>query len=301
MFQSTEAAAPTGRRRPYASCTDRPPASGIHDRTAGEDGWAERRLREYKRTGDRTIRNAVVADFYSLAHSCARAYDRTSEPFEDRFQVAVVGLVKAAERFDPNHGSPFVAFASVTVRGELQRHFRDHGWGVRVPRSVQELRYRVHWSVAELGARLKRSPRPAEIAEHLGVSVDHVLEALCADENYRPRTIEPTGDERGAADVIADHSDPGYRAVDADDGFTRLVERCPPRLRHVLELRFVDGLKQREIAASMGISQVQVSRLLRQALATLRTTAPAAEFEIVAPFRRDDIAVAASAGVPQGS
>jgi len=269
MLLSTEAAPGAGQH----------PSSDDHRQ---QEGSAERQLREYKRTGDRKLRNAVVADFFSLAENCARSYGHTSEPFDDLVQVAVIGLVKAAERFNPDHGSPFVAFASVTVRGELQRHFRDHGWGVRVPRSVQELRYRVHWSVAELGTRLKRSPRPAEIADHLGVSVEAVIEALCADENYRPRTIESIGDDRGAADLVADPSDPGFSTVEDDDGFARLVERCPPRLRTVLEMRFVDGLKQWEIAAAMAISQVQVSRLLRQALAMLRDSAHAAQEELVA-------------------
>jgi RNA polymerase sigma-B factor len=245
---------------------DRPP-------TRDDDQWVNDLLREYRRTRDRALRNAVVREYRSLAVAQARSYDRTSEPLDDRIQVALLGLVKAADRFDPDYGAPFVAFAAVTVRGELQRHFRDHGWGVRVPRRVQELRYRVRWATGVLGEELGRSPRPDEVASHLGVSLDEVIEALFADDNFRPRSIDSGGDGRSAAELVADKSDPGFDAVDADDSFRRLVQCCSPRLQRILYLRFVEGLKQSEIAEQLGVSQVQISRLLRQAIAELRETA----------------------------
>lgn len=236
-------------------------------------------LREYRRTGDRTLRNRVVEEYYGLAVAQARNYDHTSEPLADRTQVALVGLMKAANRFDPDYGSTFAAFARVTVRGELQRHFRDHGWGVRVPRRVQELRYRVRAATDLLSERLHRSPRPAEIAAHLGVTVHEVVEALCADDNYRPRRIESTPGGRGPIDVVPAATDPGFEAVESEYGFGRLLELCPPRLQRVLRMRFVEGLKQSEIAEQMGVSQVQVSRLLRQAIALLRQRPEVAESE----------------------
>lgn len=236
--------------------------------------WREL-LRDFRKTGDRRVRDRVVAQFHGLAVSVAHSYDRSSEPLDDRIQVALLGLVKAAERFDPERPTSFATFATVTVRGELQRHFRDHGWAVHVPRRIQELRYAVRNTTATLTAELRRSPTTAEVAAALEVSVDDVLDAHCADDNYRLRPIDGTGDRRGPLDVVADGADPGYDAVDADDGFQRLIAPCPPRLQRVLRLRFIDRCKQAEIAEVLDVSQVQVSRLLRQALGLIACPAGA--------------------------
>jgi RNA polymerase sigma-B factor len=240
-------------------------------------------LRRFRDTRERAVRNRVVEAHRGLAASLAREFDRTSEPFEDRFQVALLGLVKAAERFDPDYGTPFVAFAAVTVRGELRRHFRDHGWAVRVPRRLQELRYEIRAATDALTLRNHCSPTPADVASHLGVAVDDVIDALCADQNYRSRSLDDQGgsDDRASLAERTGAVDSGYEDVESTEAFRGLVARCPPRLQRVLQLRYVDGKKQTEIASELGISQVHVSRLLAQAHGILRSvidepsTAPA--------------------------
>ena len=233
------------------------------------DEDSREQLRRYRESGDRRDRNAVVEAHRGLAAAIARTYDHTGEPFEDRLQVALLGVVKAAERFDPDQGATFAAFAAVTARGELRRHFRDHGWGVHVPRTVQDLRYQVRAATDILIARHRTMPTAADVAELLGVDVDHVIEALCADESYRPRSID-SGTVRplSASSAVATTDD--HDRVDGADAFDALVAHCPPRLRRVLRLRYVEGLKQHEIAALLGISQVHVSRLLQQAHAIVR-------------------------------
>jgi len=234
-------------------------------------------LRTYRETGDRAVRNRVVEEHMWLAATIARDFQRGSEPLADLTQVAAMALVKAAERFDPDYGAAFTSFAAVTIRGELRRHYRDHGWMMRVPRSLQELRSDVRRAAEVLAAREGRSPTVPEMAAHLRVSADEVIEAMCADDNYRPLSLEDRagdglsiGDQAGAEDAAFDD-------VDAADAFAAVVHWCPDRLRRLLHLRYVEGLTQSEIAAIVGISQVHVSRLLdrahRQVRSRLETTA----------------------------
>jgi RNA polymerase sigma-B factor len=236
------------------------------------DEDSREQLRRYRESGDRRDRNAVVEAHRGLAAAIARTYDHTGEPFEDRLQVALLGVVKAAERFDPDQGATFAAFAAVTARGELRRHFRDHGWGVHVPRTVQDLRYQVRAATDILLARNRTMPTAADVAKLLGVDVDQVIEALCADESYRPRSID-SGAARPLSATLAVATGDDHERVDAADAFDNLVAHCPPRLRRVLELRYAEGLKQHEIATLLGISQVHVSRLLRQGHELVREAA----------------------------
>lgn len=206
-----------------------------------------------------------------LATTIAREFQRGSEPLADLVQVAAIGLVKAADRFDPDYGTAFTSFASVTIRGELRRHYRDHGWTVRVPRSLQERRAHTRHASETMTARLGRSPTVAELAEYLRVSSDDIIEALYADENYRPLSLESrVGDGFTLGDQVAS-DESGYDSVDADDAFTRLTDGCPERLEAILRMRYVDGLTQREIADQVGVSQVHISRLLARAHLVLRT------------------------------
>jgi RNA polymerase sigma-B factor len=231
---------------------------------------AEERLRTYRASGDRRIRNEVVAEHRWLALSVARDLCRTSEPFDDLVQVATVGLIKAAERFDPDYGATYKSFAAVTARGEVRRYFRDAGWALRVPRRLQELRYEVRAATSTLEARLRRSPTTAEIASYLSVSIDEVIDTLCAESNYRTRSLEDRPVHGATIGEGIGLLDPQYEASDAANSFADLAGELGPRVHHLLHLRYVERMTQTEIASELGTSQVQVSRLLRSAHRHLR-------------------------------
>jgi RNA polymerase sigma-B factor len=206
-----------------------------------------------------------------LASTIAREFQRGSEPLADLTQVAAMALVKAADRFDPDYGAAFTSFAAVTIRGELRRHYRDHGWTMRVPRSLQERRIEARQAVELLTAREGRSPTVPELADHLRVTVDEVIDALYADENYRPLSLESKIGEGLTVGEQAGADDPGYAAVDSDDAFAALTGWCPERLEAILRMRYVERLTQHEIAERTGISQVHVSRLLARAHRLVRS------------------------------
>ena len=226
----------------------------------------EAALRRYREVGDRPLRNAVVEQHRWLAVTIARDYRTGREPLEDLVQVACVALLKAAERFDPDYGVQFKSYAAVTVRGELRRYFRDATWAVHVPRRLQELRLEIRAANELLHHRLGRSPTTVEVAEHLHVDVDEIIDAIAADRCYQRVSIDERRGERGPAGS----SDDAFGAVESSDAFRELVARLPPRLRRIVEMRFVEERTQADIAAEIGVSQVQVSRLLRKAMDRLR-------------------------------
>lgn len=257
--------------------TERPTARRRRPTSARQDDSCETLLREYRRTGDRRLRNRVVERHEPLATAIARRFGRSSEPLDDLVQVAFLGVVKAAERFDPDAGHPFVAFASVTVRGELRRHFRDHGWALRVPRRLQELRYEIRTATDVLAQRLGRSPTTQEVAAKLGISTDEVIDAMCADDNYRSRSLEERSGTGPSIGELAGGVDARFDRVDAEDAFRHLADSCDPRLRRILQLRYEENLTQSDIGRQLGISQVHVSRLLAEAHRLLRRQLRAAE------------------------
>jgi RNA polymerase sigma-B factor len=227
-------------------------------------------LAAYRATGDRALRNRVVDDHRWLAVTIARGYCTGSEPLEDLIQVACLALVKAAERFDPGFGVEFKTFAAVTARGELRRHYRDATWSIRVPRRLQELRYEVRAATEVLHERLHRSPDTAELAAYLHVEPDEIIDCLCADSNFRSLSLDHL--ER-SDDRLADSADSdmlGYAAVETSDAFEELLAVLPERLQRIVVMRYVAEMKQSDIAAEMGVSQVQISRLLRRASDRLR-------------------------------
>jgi RNA polymerase sigma-B factor len=228
----------------------------------------EAALRRYRDSGERGLRNAVVEQHRWLAVTIARQYRTGREPLEDLVQVALVALVKAADRFDPDYGAQFKSYAAVTVRGELRRHFRDATWAVHVPRRLQELRLEIRAASEVLDHRLGRSPTTAELAEHLHVDADEIIAAIAADRSYQRVSIDERWSDRLASQGSS--SDETFGVVDASDAFRELVTRLPARLRRIVEMRFVEELTQAEIAAAVGVSQVQISRLLRQAIDRLR-------------------------------
>ena len=185
-------------------------------------------------------------------------------------QVGYLGLLKAIDRFDPERGLEFTTYATPTILGEIKRHFRDKGWSVRVPRRLQELSAKVNQATDALTAELQRSPKIEEIAEYLDASVDEVLEAMESSSAYSSVPLEGSGNPDGEdAPSVIDR----YATEDSALAFTddRLViedalKSFSPREREVIELRFLEGMTQIEIAERLGISQVQVSRLLRRTL-----------------------------------
>jgi RNA polymerase sigma-B factor len=239
------------------------------------------RFRRYRETGERALRNRLIADHRWLALHCAKRFANKGEPLDDLIQVALLGVLKAVERYDPDYGATFATFAVPTITGELRRHFRDTTWAVHVPRRAKDLQHTVKVAVNELGQMLGRSPTVDEIAGHTGVAVEDILEALEAARCYRKTPLTGPGDDEDApADDLASLGahDRGLDAVDAEATVGRLLEALPARERRIVELRFMGGLTQSQIAELVGVSQVQVSRLLRASLAKLNDalTDPAA-------------------------
>jgi RNA polymerase sigma-B factor len=204
-----------------------------------------------------------------LARRLAARHRYSGESREDLEQVAFVGLLKAIDRYDPALGS-FLGYAVPSIRGELKRHFRDKAWGMRVPRALQERCLDVSQAMDVLTGRLGRSPTPADVAEHTGYSVEEVLEALQAADAYSPRALDaPLRSEDGVRRTLGDslgREDARYEIVEAAEAVNPAFRGLPPREQQILRLRFVEDLTQSAIGQRFGISQMHVSRLLRQSL-----------------------------------
>jgi RNA polymerase sigma-B factor len=245
------------------------------DRNRHDNALFERYLVQ----GDPRAREQLVERFMPLARQLARRYHRAEEPFDELLQVASLGLLKAIDRFDLDRGIAFSSYAVPTILGELKRHFRDRTWAVRVPRDLQELVLRVDGVVSDLGRELHRAPTVNEIAQRMEVPEEDILEALQAGGAYRATSLEtPRGDEEGdtLGDAIGTDED-GFALAEHRATLDRLLTAVGPREREVLRLRFVEDLTQAEIGEIIGVSQMQVSRLIRQAVARLRVVAEAAE------------------------
>nr|BFE65517.1 hypothetical protein GCM10020063_100430 [Dactylosporangium thailandense] len=219
------------------------------------------------------LRDRAVAHSLPLADRLARRFHGMGESPADLSQVAALGLMKAIEGFDPDYGTDFGGYATPTIVGELKRYFRDKGWGVHVPRRLQELRIEINRVRDSLGQRLGRSPTPKDVADHLGIDEDQVLEALVASSAYRPVSLfAPLGgdDDAGTlADVLGD-DDRDIDGVEFRQAVKPLIARLPERERRILSLRFYGNRTQAQIAADLGISQMHVSRLLSRTLDGLR-------------------------------
>jgi RNA polymerase sigma-B factor len=222
-----------------------------------------------------------VERFLPLARQLARRYQRGSEPFDDLLQVASLGLVKAIDRFDPDRGVAFSSYAVPTILGELKRYFRDAGWAVHVPRGVQERVMKVDRMVARLTVDLGRSPSVAEVAEAMELELEEVLEAMDASQAYDAVSLEAGRDsDRPDEGTIGDtlgEEDERLELIEYGATIAGTLKALPDRDREVLKLRFVDDLTQSEIADRIGVSQMQVSRLIRRALDRLRTVAEASD------------------------
>jgi RNA polymerase sigma-B factor len=254
-------------------------ATAVHHLHAGPGHPPDGRelFRRWRDEGDRAAREQLVVRHLSLARKLATRYGRTQEPFEDLFQVASLGLLKAIDRFDPDRGIAFTSFAVPTILGELKRHFRDKGWAVHLPRGLQELVLRIQDADTKLGSTGRRSPSVDEIAQYLNLDTDTVLEGLEAIAAHHASSMDQpieAGQEDGTStphDTVGTIDD-GYALVNTTASLATAVKQLRRADREVLALRFRDDLKQSEIAERIGVSQMQVSRILRRATDQLRQT-----------------------------
>lgn len=224
------------------------------------------------------LRHRLVVVNLPVATSIAMRYRSRGASLEDLVQAANLGLVKAVNGFDPGRGNEFMAYAVPTIAGEVKRYFRDQGWDIRPPRRVQELRPEVERACAELTQTLGRSPRVGEIADHLNVGEEDVIECISSAEVYHLTSLDaPIGDAEhlAVADTLGE-ADPALSKVDDLLTLRVLLNDLTPRDRRILALRFFRGWTQAQIAGDIGVTQMQVSRLITKVLARLRAGMTAA-------------------------
>ncbi len=233
-----------------------------------------RRLFRAARSGDIDARDQLIMAYDGLARYLARKFRNRGESDDDLEQVAYLGLIKAIDRFEPERGLEFSTYATPTILGELRRHFRDKGWSVRVPRRLQELSQKVNRATDDLAVELGHMPSVSELADHLGVSVDEVLEAMESSSAYSSVSFEQkSGADDEEAPTLMDHlgnEDKELAATDDRLVLDEAIAGFSPREQQAVRMRFVEGLTQVEIAKQLDISQVQVSRLLRKTLRRLQ-------------------------------
>jgi RNA polymerase sigma-B factor len=246
-------------------------AKRVRPRTSGA-GAGE--LFDRNEHGELVASDALVRQFMPLAHSLARRYERSSEPLEDLLQVAALGLVKAMQRFDPSLGYSFSGFAVPTILGELRRYFRLSGWSVHTTRGAQELALKVRDTQTQLTSERGRAATVEQLAEYLELDRKEIVEALLTIEAYGSLSLEDRRpDATGAVISYAEsigREDAGYERVESRAMIAAVIDQIPERQKLILRMRFVEDLTQADIGARLGLSQMQVSRLLGRALAQLR-------------------------------
>jgi RNA polymerase sigma-B factor len=220
----------------------------------------------------RRQREQLISGYFPVAEHIARRFAGRGEPLDDLIQVATLGLINAVDRFEPARGSHFLSFAVPTITGEVRRHFRDHGWSTRVPRRLKDLHIAIRRTLAELSQQLGRAPRPSEIADRLGLPVSEVIEGLQAGEAYRSSSLDEMLGARDGAATLAEFiggMDAELGLIDDREVLRPLLAELAPREQTILVLRFFHQLTQTQIAEQVGISQMHVSRVLRQTLTSL--------------------------------
>jgi RNA polymerase sigma-B factor len=219
------------------------------------------------------LREILVEEHLPLVRHFARRFSNRGEPFDDLLQVGTLGLIAAIDRFDPTRGVEFLSFAVPTITGEIKRHFRDQGWSVRVPRRLQELHLSLNAAVGELAQKNGRAPTPSELAEHLRIPREEVLEGLAVANAYRSSSLDERlsgEDDSPTLAATLGEEDAALEGVEYRESLQPLLATIPARERRILILRFFGNMTQSQIAADIGISQMHVSRLLSQTLAKLR-------------------------------
>jgi RNA polymerase sigma-B factor len=250
------------------------PLSAHRSPSAAPTPAVDPRFFEYRASGERAIRNALVEDHRWLGRHCARPFRRKGVATDDLHQVAMLGLVKSVDRFDPDLGFAFTTFAVPTITGELRRHFRDTTWIVRVRRRSQENYLLVKQATDDLEQAFGRSPTVAELEGLTGLATDEVLEALDLATSWPFASLDARDDEDDAGgddQTCLAFDEVGYARCEARLLAPHLLELLPTeRDRRIIRMRFVDGLSQSSIGAELGLSQVQISRLLRANLDLMR-------------------------------
>jgi RNA polymerase sigma-B factor len=217
-------------------------------------------------------RERAIAAWLPLARHLARRYAGRGEPLDDLVQVATVGLIKAIDRFDPDRGVDFVCFAIPTVSGGSKRHFRDRTWAIRVPRRLQELRIAISGAHTALNQTLGRSPTVADVAAHLGISEDEVVEGLEGARAYSATSLSAPAareSDRELGDTLGG-DDPEFALRELRIALGPAIASLDDRERTIILLRFYGNLTQTEIAEKFGLSQMHISRLLTRSLTKLR-------------------------------
>jgi len=285
LSPGTEGAAPpllaVGERSPHAAATAPHASEGNRLPTGDPCRWSQMReerrlLARYLLHGDRAARRALAERFLPLARQLAGRYRGGGEPLDDLVQVASLGLLKAIDRFDLERATAFSSFAVPTILGELRRHFRDTGWALRLPRELQELALRLERVGSDVAQATGHTPTIHELAQRLGVTPERVLEARAAAGAHRALSLVQTFEDADGRERTHDAigaEDPGYGQAVSFAYVEDLMCVLSDRDRDVLRLRFSEDLTQSEIGARLGISQMQVSRIIRAAVERLREAA----------------------------
>jgi RNA polymerase sigma-B factor len=224
----------------------------------------------YSLSRDRRLRDELLAEYDDFAVHLARRFSTRREETEDLTQVARLGLIHALDRYDPKRERPFLAFAGVTIVGELKRHVRDHTWRLRTVRSLQERYLLVARTADDLTQEFGRSPCISEVAARAGVSEDEVLEAMDLAHSVMPMSLDHPGNGSDGATIDPGITDPGFGRVEDHQLVTKLIARLPQREQRIMRLRFEHELSQAQIAAELGVSQMCISRILTRTIRLLR-------------------------------
>lgn len=231
-------------------------------------------FKEYKKTRAPELRDELVSMYMNLVEYLARRFKNRGEPIEDLIQVGTIGLIKAIDRFDVKRSVEFTTYATPTIVGEIKRYFRDKGWAVKVPRRLQELSLLVTQAMNTLTQELKRAPTISEIAGHIGVSSEQVIEAMETSEAYSfvslDRDLSSDSDDSFSLLEYIGEDDKELSGIEDRTCLSEALSKLSKQEQRILYLRFFRGLTQTEIAQQLGISQMHVSRLLRRTLEVLR-------------------------------
>ncbi|MBB5174206.1 RNA polymerase sigma factor SigB [Texcoconibacillus texcoconensis] len=232
-------------------------------------------IRQFQETGDEAVQTQLVQQFEGLVHSLARKFSKGQRYDEDLIQVGMIGLLAALRRFDPEYGRSFESFAVPTIVGEIKRFIRDKTWSVHVPRRIKELGPKIKGAVEELTVEMQRSPQVDEIAEHIGVSEEEVLETMEMGKSYQALSVDRSieADDEGSAVTLLDlvgATDEGFEKTDQQLLLQKAFNVLNEREKQILYYTYFENYSQKEAGEHLGISQMHVSRLQRRALKKLR-------------------------------